>query len=79
MKAEVLGKRVVVQHIPLGGFMEWEASGDRNSCTHDTRQQMKPTLGPPVAIQGQAGLNTQSRPPHSEEYDDLCNPPVTQL
>ena len=23
-KAEVLGKRVVVQHIPLGGLLEWE-------------------------------------------------------
>lgn len=23
MKAEVLGKREVVQHIPLGGLMEW--------------------------------------------------------
>lgn len=23
-QAEVLGKRVVVQHIPLGGLLEWE-------------------------------------------------------
>ena len=23
-QAEVLGKRVVVQHIPLGGILEWE-------------------------------------------------------
>jgi len=25
-QAEVLGKRVVVQHIPLGGLLEWESS-----------------------------------------------------
>ena len=31
MKAEVLGKRVVVQHIPLGGLMEWEAEMDHSS------------------------------------------------
>ena len=24
LQAEVLGKRVVVQHIPLGGLLEWE-------------------------------------------------------
>ena len=35
-KVEVLGKRVVVQHIPLGGLMEWEASvdADRATCNH---------------------------------------------
>lgn len=26
MQAEVIGKRVVVQHIPLGGLLEWESN-----------------------------------------------------
>ncbi|KAF8149084.1 hypothetical protein B0H34DRAFT_734803 [Crassisporium funariophilum] len=30
-EAEVLGKRVVVQHIPLGGVLEWENKTDRVS------------------------------------------------
>lgn len=56
MKAEVLGKRVVVQHIPLGGLMEWEASVDRGSYVHRVCQQMKPTTTsrPPGAVQGRA-------------------------
>lgn len=28
-EAEVLGKRVVVQHLPLGGLMEWNTHGDQ--------------------------------------------------
>ncbi|KAF9650205.1 Phosphotyrosyl phosphatase activator [Thelephora ganbajun] len=53
-QAEVLGKRVVVQHIPLGGLMEWETSVDRNSYVHHPHQQMKPTtaLGPPAVVEG---------------------------
>ena len=48
-KVEVLGKRVVVQHIPLGGLMEWEESSDHSSYVQNTCQQVKPTttLGPP--------------------------------
>ena len=26
-QAEVLGKRVVVQHLPLGGLLEWDVAG----------------------------------------------------
>jgi serine/threonine-protein phosphatase 2A activator len=30
-KAEVLGKRVVVQHIPLGGLLEWDAPSNSDT------------------------------------------------
>jgi serine/threonine-protein phosphatase 2A activator len=58
-KAEVLGKRVVVQHIPLGGLMEWEPSIDR-----DPRQQMETTTtpGPPGVMQSRMGLDVPSLP-----------------
>lgn len=45
-QAEVLGKRVVVQHLPLGGLMEWDTHVDQRhapsmsrdaSATADTR------------------------------------------
>lgn len=63
-KAEVLGKRVVVQHIPLGGLMEWEPSVDRSSYVHDPREQMKTTnvLRPSGATQSHMGLSVQSLP-----------------
>ncbi|KAF9554569.1 Phosphotyrosyl phosphatase activator [Agrocybe pediades] len=32
-EAEVLGKRVVVQHIPLGGLLEWEKSAEISGAT----------------------------------------------
>ncbi|KDQ58979.1 hypothetical protein JAAARDRAFT_33711 [Jaapia argillacea MUCL 33604] len=38
-EAEVLGKRVVVQHIPLGGLLEWDAKN----------QNVKPVRSPPPA------------------------------
>lgn len=46
-QAEVLGKRVAVQHIPLGGLMEWEA-GVTSNYVHDPNQKTKSTtaLGP---------------------------------
>ena len=34
-QAEVLGKRVVVQHIPLGGLLEWEHK-EINRTSHQT-------------------------------------------
>jgi len=37
-QAEVLGKRVVVQHIPLGGLVEWNPSADHGSYTRDPRE-----------------------------------------
>jgi serine/threonine-protein phosphatase 2A activator len=63
-KAEVLGKRVVVQHIPLDGLMEWEPSVDRSSYVHGPRQQMNTTatLGPPGVMQSRTGLSVQSLP-----------------
>jgi len=59
-QAEVLGRRVVVQHIPLGGLMEWEPSADRS--VYDPRQQTKATttLGSPGIMQSRAGLGVVS-------------------
>ena len=63
-KAEVLGKRVVVQHIPLGGLMEWEPSIDRSPNVHDPRQRMKTATmpGPPGVIQSRTGLDVHPLP-----------------
>ena len=50
-QAEVLGKRVVVQHIPLGGLLEWEhkeinrASHQKESWTSTLPSR---TIRPPV-------------------------------
>lgn len=38
IKAEVLGKRVVVQHIPLGGLVAWD--------TGDSREHQNPAQLP---------------------------------
>ncbi|TFK34526.1 hypothetical protein BDQ12DRAFT_636215 [Crucibulum laeve] len=35
-EAEVLGKRVVVQHIPLGGLLEWNVTGEISGMPHPT-------------------------------------------
>ena len=32
-QAEVLGKRVVVQHLPLGGILEWNVVGAPHAVT----------------------------------------------
>ena len=59
IKAEVLGKRVVVQHIPLGGLMEWEPRIDRNPNVDDPREQTKvlTTPGSPEVMQARVGLS----------------------
>jgi len=66
-KAEVLGKRVVVQHIPLGGLMEWEPNIDRNQNARDPCQQMKTATmpGPPGVMQSRTGSGVQSLPTFS--------------
>lgn len=38
-QAEVLGKRVVVQHIPLGGLLEWDPSPAQASTIFSTLQK----------------------------------------
>lgn len=37
-EAEVLGKRVVVQHIPLGGLLEWDTSGSAREIPRQALQ-----------------------------------------
>jgi len=63
-QAEVLGKRVVVQHIPLGGLMEWESSIDRNRNVHNSCQQMKTatTSGPSGITQSRTDPGVHSLP-----------------
>jgi len=56
-QAEVLGKRVVVQHIPLGGLMELDPSIDRNPNAHDPRAP-----GPPEVVQSRTGAGVQPPP-----------------
>jgi serine/threonine-protein phosphatase 2A activator len=36
-QAEVLGKRVVVQHLPLGGLMEWDTHVDQRHAPSMSR------------------------------------------
>ena len=57
-QAEVLGKRVVVQHIPLGGLLEWEnsdnpapstASSVSQGSTPQSANQIYPSTAPPRA------------------------------
>lgn len=61
----MLGKRVVVQHVPVGGLMEWEQGIDRDPNVHDPRLQMKAatTPGPPEAMQGRVGLSVHPTVP----------------
>ena len=67
VQAEVLGKRVVVQHIPLGGLVEWNvdpttpvqisgpraAASPRNVQAGDAGAPWLPTsMGPPALLGG---------------------------
>ncbi|KAI0068967.1 Phosphotyrosyl phosphatase activator [Artomyces pyxidatus] len=47
-EAEVLGKRVVVQHIPLGGLLEWDvpSSGAQSPATRFPSSPQQPTNAP---------------------------------
>ena len=51
VEAEVLGKSVVVQHIPMGGLLEWQIEGPR---TQDPVVDPLRTLKAPWATQAQA-------------------------
>ncbi|KAI0703840.1 hypothetical protein BC835DRAFT_1317809 [Cytidiella melzeri] len=46
-EAEVLGKRVVVQHIPLGGLLKWDPA-TAGTCSNDTHTN--PASLPPPSI-----------------------------
>jgi hypothetical protein len=65
-QAEVLGKRVVVQHIPLGGLLEWDlnrtpsglpATSTALDANIVTRAPSSPP--PPVALH-QVNINTSA-------------------
>jgi len=45
-EAEVLGKRVVVQHIPLGGLLEWVDSPPSRSGNHTSQAESYETRAP---------------------------------
>ncbi|KAI0667938.1 hypothetical protein C8Q78DRAFT_980860 [Trametes maxima] len=43
-EAEVLGKRVVVQHIPLGGLLEWDVQQHRSQASSTSFQSTIPPM-----------------------------------
>ncbi|KAK1219461.1 Serine/threonine-protein phosphatase 2A activator 1 [Marasmius sp. AFHP31] len=59
-EAEVLGKRVVVQHIPLGGLLEWSVSGTRSDKTTSSNMTSIPGVVETHATQAPWAT---SRPP----------------
>ncbi|TCD61341.1 Serine/threonine-protein phosphatase 2A activator 1 [Steccherinum ochraceum] len=64
-EAEVLGKRVVVQHIPLGGLLEWNVSSavdqespSPSSQMPDTPAPWAATAMPPPTVSNRTGVST---------------------
>lgn len=49
-EAEVLSKRVVVQHIPLGGILEWDPSETRSEHIRDAQNSLHSRMPPPSAL-----------------------------
>ncbi|KAI0833849.1 Phosphotyrosyl phosphatase activator [Trametes gibbosa] len=45
-EAEVLGKRVVVQHVPLGGLLEWNIATSTSATAPTNDSQMSATAAP---------------------------------
>lgn len=58
-EAEVLGKRVVVQHIPLGGLLEWDGKASSASALSTINVHTQTTTAPWVSLPA-------SLTPHSE-------------
>ncbi|KAI0029428.1 hypothetical protein K488DRAFT_80177 [Vararia minispora EC-137] len=56
-EAEVLGKRVVVQHIPLGGLLEWNTS--THGGTIGGTSKLLPTDGGAKGNSAQLAINTE--------------------
>lgn len=68
-QAEVLGKRVVVQHIPLGGLLEWKNPDHADNETQVERQPSEPLpshapfgLQTRVSSESPSGLSTGYTP-----------------
>ncbi|KZP10480.1 PTPA-domain-containing protein [Athelia psychrophila] len=49
-QAEVLGKRVVVQHIPLGGLIEWDPPEGPSAERHPASSESMQMTRPPTSI-----------------------------
>ncbi|KAF8193326.1 serine/threonine-protein phosphatase 2A activator 1 [Pholiota molesta] len=84
-EAEVLGKRVVVQHIPLGGLLEWESGDTLPSATVSSSKpprstpvganQLFPSTAAPWASANSATSATPEQPATGRE----AMPPPTTL
>ncbi|KAK7691199.1 hypothetical protein QCA50_006302 [Cerrena zonata] len=67
-EAEVLGKRVVVQHIPLGGLLEWDIAqlgpmeAERPRVNHDPLQGTQAPWVTAAPVSSSASSSTTSRP-----------------
>ncbi|KAF8963092.1 hypothetical protein BDZ97DRAFT_1821716 [Flammula alnicola] len=89
-EAEVLGKRVVVQHIPLGGLLEWESNdgssspASHKSTPHGLNQNYPSTAAPwastraPV-VTPQATTGGQSVLPPSTTLSTILHLPNRRL
>jgi len=61
MQAEVIGKRVVVQHIPLGGLLEWESNSasdpEIQSGATQTHQVAVPWMHPRTQSSSESSMH----------------------
>ncbi|KAF7302177.1 Serine/threonine-protein phosphatase 2A activator [Mycena indigotica] len=66
-EAEVLGKRVVVQHIPLGGLLEWGTTSSTANFTPPSRYiaTSNPLPPPATRIRGTMGPPDRVPPPRA--------------
>ncbi|KXN91754.1 Serine/threonine-protein phosphatase 2A activator 1 [Leucoagaricus sp. SymC.cos] len=63
-RAEVLGKRVVVQHIPLGGLLEWETlTADQSSPSSTPSQVSQQTMAVNARTTDSPSQNSSSAHP----------------
>ncbi|KAG7090186.1 hypothetical protein E1B28_011791 [Marasmius oreades] len=60
-EAEVLGKRVVVQHIPLGGLLEWSIPNTETTSTNPKASPLPALASPPVILNGASRMDTDTR------------------
>jgi serine/threonine-protein phosphatase 2A activator len=81
-QAEVLGKRVVVQHIPLGGLLEWE-SGDSAAAPSSKPPRSSPVgasqLFPSTAAPWASANSATSATPEQPATGREAMPPPTTL
>lgn len=61
-QAEVLGKRVVVQHIPLGGLLEWESNDNPAPSTASSVSQRSTPQSANQIYPSTAAPRASSRP-----------------